>query len=403
MKPIYLSPPGLVCCAGRDIDELYKSCITGNRNGIVMREIAGAGTFPTGLAPEMPAPAFKLPEPDIFTNNTKIIRLIDAALEQIRGEVERAAAKYGHEKIGVCLGSCDNGSEASILAHREFFTDGTFPADYKLRFQSASLPAEFAAAKFGLKGPCFTIATACASGASAIIRGAELIRSGVCGAVIAGGADIVSDTVLLGFNALEAVSKDLTNPFSKNRNGINLGEGAAFFLLDSSPDLSGVRVTLLGYGESSDANHMTAPSADGEGAAKAMRAALASAGIESDSIDYVNLHGTGTPLNDIAEAKAMNAVFKGRAVPASSTKPVTGHTLGAAGALETAICRNALREMSDALPVHCWDGEKDEELPFNPSPSTTDCAKISGAPSICMNNNFAFGGCNVSLILKRET
>ncbi len=185
----------------------------------------------------------------------------------------------------------------------------------------------------------------------------------------------------------------MTNPFSKNRDGINLGEGAAFFLLDSSPQSDGIE--LLGYGESCDAYHMTAPGNDGIGPAKAMKAALANAGIEPSQIGYVNLHGTGTLLNDKAEALAMKNVFSGLTPLSSSTKPITGHTLGAAGALETAICWMTLN-MKKGVPVHCWDGEKDEELTFQPY---THGRK---PPSICMNNNFAFGGYNVSLILGRS-
>jgi 3-oxoacyl-[acyl-carrier-protein] synthase-1 len=353
--------------------------------------------------------------------NTRIIRIIDAALEQIRPDIERAIAKYGLGKIGVCLGSCDNGSEASLKAHREQLATGNFPQGYDLSFQSASFPAEFIAAKFDICGPVMTIATACASGASAIVRGAELIQAGLCCAVIAGGADIVSETVLMGFHALEALSDSLTNPFSKNRKGINLGEGAAFFLLDklipketpvpvelSSP------VELLGVGESADAYHMTGPGPDGAGPIKAMKAALLDAGMGSEHIGYVNLHGTGTQLNDITEALAMKAVFGDTMPPASSTKPIMGHTLGVAGALEAAVCWMVLTEKK-GLPVHCWDGEKDEGLvfhPFIPSGQMSD-TKVSGtkvpdtkvsyeAPSICMSNNFAFGGCNVSLILGRR-
>jgi len=160
-----------------------------------------------------------------------------------------------------------------------------------------------------------------------------LIQAGHCGAVIAGGADIVSETVFYGFNALEAISDSLTNPFSKNRKGINLGEGAAFFLLDSDEN-SGVE--LLGAGESADAYHITAPGPDGAGPARAMKAALTNAGIQREQIGYVNLHGTGTELNDKAESLAMKTIF-GEAYPplppSSSTKAITGHTLGAAGSI----------------------------------------------------------------------
>ena len=365
---------------------------------MVTRELPSAnGKFPVGQIPgELPKvnapPESLVKEPPVFATETRIIRIIDTALEQMRPNIEKAIAKYGPEKIGVCLGSCDNGSEGSLPAHQALFAQGAFPRNYSLRFQSAAFPAEFIALKFGLCGPVFTIATACASGASAIIRGVELIRSGLCDAVIAGGADIVSDTVFAGFHALEAISDSLTNPFSKNRKGINLGEGAAFFILEAEENSP---VELSGAGESADAYHITAPGTDGAGPAKAMKAALVDAELKADQIGYINLHGTGTDLNDKAEALAMKAVFD-NAPPISSTKPITGHTLGAAGALEAAICWMVLTEKR-GLPVHCWDGVKDEEITVFP-----DKGDRQKTPSICMSNSFAFGGCNVSLILGRR-
>lgn len=397
MKKIYFSPPGLICCAGQNKDELYSSCLTGNQGGLKIMELPDGKQFPTGIVTfeNQNVPYSLVKEPLAYAGGTKIIRLIDAALEQIRAEIENVISKYGADRIGVCLGSCDNGSEGSLLAHKALLENGAFPVDYNLRFQSASFAAEFIADKFGLKGPVTTAATACASGASAIIRGAELIRSGFCDAVISGGADVVSETVFLGFHALEALSENLANPFSKNRKGINLGEGAAFFVLDTMPYTQVGGIEFLGYGESCDAYHMTAPGIDGAGPSKAMKAALANAGIEPSQIGYVNLHGTGTLLNDKAEAIAMKDVFSSLTPPSSSIKPITGHTLGAAGALETAICWMTIN-MKKGLPLHYWDGEKDEELPFHPY------TQKSEPPSICMNNNFAFGGCNVSLILGRS-
>ena len=389
MKKIYLSAPALVCCAGKNRNELYESCLNGFQGGLVMRALPGhgEGLFPVGLIDEELLAK--------YAGNAKIIRVINAALEQLRPAIEKAVCAYGPEKVGVCFGTCDNGSEASLMAHNALFAKNAFPEDYDLRFQSASFPVEFISRTFGLCGPGFTIATACSSGASAIARGAELIRSGFCDAVIAGGADIVSPTVFAGFHALEAISDSLTNPFSKNRKGINLGEGAAFFLLDADEN-SGVE--LLGAGESADAHHITAPGPDGAGPASAMRSALKNAGITGEQIDYVNLHGTGTELNDRAESLAMQTVFGGAyppSPPVSSTKPITGHTLGAAGALEAAICWMALTEQR-GLPVHCWDGVQDEEIPFFPAHESDQ-----QTPAICMSNSFGFGGCNVSLILGR--
>ena len=386
-----MSAPALICCAGQNRNELYESCLKGYQGGMEMRGLPGTeGKFPVGhISREMCE--VSLSEPSAFAGGTRIIRIIDAAQEQMRPAVEKAVSAYGPEKIGVCIGSCDNGSEGSLLAHQALLADGVFPEDYDLRFQSASYPADFIAQKFGLSGTVLTVATACASGASAIIRGAELIRAGICSAVIAGGADIVSDMALAGFLSLEAISDSLTNPFSKNRKGVNLGEGAAFFLLDTNPNSP---VELLGYGESADAYHMTAPGTDGCGPARAMKAALLDAGLKPEQIGYVNLHGTGTGLNDKTESLAMAMVFDS-VPPASSTKPITGHTLGAAGALEAAICWMVLTEKR-GLPVHCWDGVRDEEISLVPGESLQNTA------SVCMSNSFAFGGCNVSLILGKS-
>jgi 3-oxoacyl-[acyl-carrier-protein] synthase-1 len=327
--------------------------------------------------------------------------MIRRALEQLRTQVEGAIGRLGADRIAVCVGSCDNGTEYSLPAHRSFFESGAFPEGYDLRLQGAAGPAEYAARYFGLSGPVLTTATACASSATAIIRAAELIRAGICDCALAGGADLVSDTVLLGFQALEALSGEPANPFSKNRRGINLGEGAAFFLLSGEKPEGAPGIFLAGYGENADACHMTAPHPEGRGAAAAMEGALASAGIGPGETGYVNLHGTGTPLNDRMEAQAMRRVFGGGQPLASSTKPITGHTLGAAGALELALCYMVLERAcggtkSGAVPPHCWDGVRDEELPPLRLAMEADReAEIRYA----MSNSFAFGGCNVSLIL----
>jgi 3-oxoacyl-[acyl-carrier-protein] synthase-1 len=386
-KKIYLSAPALVCCAGLNRNEFYESCLSGYQGGLVMRELSGTGKqFPVGLiCADMPE--VNLPQPLAYAGNIKIIRIINEALNQLAPAVEKAVAQYGPDRIGVCLGSCDIGSEAVLLAQYVL-------ENYSLHFQSASFCAEFITRKFGVSGPAFTAAAACASGANAIMRGADLIQAGYCDAVIAGGADAVTGTVFAGFHSLEVLSDDLSNPFSKNRKGINLGEGAAFFLLEAEKNSC---VELLGCGESVDAYHMTTPGTDGAGPARAMKAALLDAGIGSEQIGYVNCHGTGTVLNDKAEALAMKTVFGGN-VPASSIKPIIGHTLGAAGALEAAICWMVLNEQR-GLPVHCWDGVMDEDAPFFAVGSSDQERIVNAAPSICMSNSFGFGGCNVSLIL----
>jgi 3-oxoacyl-[acyl-carrier-protein] synthase-1 len=409
---IYLSKPGLVCCAASDNGAFYEAALRGDRSGIVPVRVNTAGqekNFLAGRVRDIPPSGSSFPSGS-FPPGSRLLGLCAAALEQIRPGVEKALDRWGPERIGVCAGSCDNGTEWSIPAHRTFFETGAFPKNYALRLQGAAGPAEYAAAFFGLKGPALALATACASGATAIIRGAELIRGGICDAVIAGGADIASDTVLLGFAALEAVSGEPSNPFSKNRRGINLGEGAAFFILSrEKPEEPGIPssnngILLAGWGESADAHHITAPHPEGTGAAAAMNAALSGAALNPDDISYVNLHGTGTPLNDRAEALAMEAVFGKNQPPASSSKPVTGHTLGAAGALELALCREALKNAGSpvALPLHCWDGVRDESIPALRLNDGASALAPNEKIRYCMSNSFAFGGCNVSLILGRE-
>jgi 3-oxoacyl-[acyl-carrier-protein] synthase-1 len=396
----------LVCCAGNNREDFFANALRGDQSGIKPLVTSGGRHFLAGLVDSSRLPSENLASGRLF-------HMTLAALEQIKPEVEEAIAAYGPDRVGICTGSCDNGSEKSLPAHKAYFSGDGFPSSYVLKNQSAALIAEFIAAWFGIKGPCLTIATACASSAGAIVKGAQFIESGICDAVIAGGVDLASETVMLGFAALEAVSDEICNPFSKNRRGINLGEGAAFFVmqriktqtedssdirpLDLGPvDKSPANIELLGWGESADAHHITAPRPDGSGAEAAMREALNMTGLSPGNVDYINLHGTGTPLNDNMEALAVKAVFADNAPPISSTKPITGHTLGAAGALELSLCWMALTK--GGLPVHCWDGQRDDGMPHLNFVAPGTNAK----PAICMSNSFAFGGCNTSLIIGRK-
>jgi 3-oxoacyl-[acyl-carrier-protein] synthase-1 len=405
---IALSRPGVISCAGA-LDELFNAVLHGDQGGITPVFVGGRRFLAGRIGDDALPAAAAIAGFEAFAQ-THLARIGAAALEQIRAGVEKAVAAYGAERVGVCVGSCDNGSELSLAAHKQFFASGgephplgsaevpgAFPGDYDIRFQSAGLLAEYIAAYFGVSGPALTVSTACASSAGAIVKGAELIKAGLCDAVIAGGADIASDTVLLGFAALEAVSPEICNPFSKNRKGITLGDGAAFFVMSEGTEAA---LELLGWGESADAHHMTAPRADGSGAAAAMSRALANAGIHPEKVDYINLHGTGTPLNDSMEALALTAVFPESPPPVSSTKSITGHTLGAAGALELALCWKALEEA--ALPAHCWDGVYDETMPYLVFVAVGENGIPGKRPQISMSNSFAFGGCNTSLILGRK-
>lgn len=384
----YISKPGVMCCAGSSVEELWASVTSGNQIGIKKVKTATNEEFYAARVDDS-----KL-KPSSARYDMRIMRLEEAALNQIAGDVETVKAKYGADRIAVCIGSCDNGTEFSVAGHRKYLAEGAFPENYSLEIQGADYVATFISEKFGLTGPCTTFSTACSSSASATIKAAELLAADLADAVVVGGIDIASDTVLIGFSALEAVSSDITNPFSKNRHGITLGEAGVFYLL-TKEQIGEKPVQLLGWGESADAYHMTSPDPSGAGAEKAIRRALERAEINPSEVDYVNMHGTGTKFNDSMEAKAIDAVFGDYKVPVSTTKAVTGHTLGAAAALELAVCYSAVNNV--ALPQQVWDKEQDPELPvLNIVDKNT---KVEKTTKICLSNSFAFGGANASLVI----
>jgi 3-oxoacyl-[acyl-carrier-protein] synthase-1 len=255
-------------------------------------------------------------------------------------------------------------------------------------------PATFLAQWLQLSGIAYVVSTACTSSGKALVSAARLLQAGLCDVVLAGGVDSLCRLTLNGFNALESISPALTNPFSRNRNGINIGEGAAVFIVSREPG----PVALLGYGESSDAYHLSAPEPNGRGAEQAMRAALAMARLAPEQIGYVNLHGTATPKNDEMESHATWRVV-GAGVPVSSTKPLVGHTLGAAAATELGFAWLLLNQddPSPQLPPHRWDGERDPvlaELTLVAPGMMLDPGRHR-----ILSSSFAFGGNNVCLLI----
>jgi 3-oxoacyl-[acyl-carrier-protein] synthase-1 len=273
--------------------------------------------------------------------------------------------------------------------------NGDFPKGYSFERQEMGSVGLSIATYFGLSGPALTLSTACSSSAKAFASAARLIKAGIADAAIVGGADSYCRMTLNGFNALSALSHAGCLPFSANRDGTVLGEGAAFFLMTRQAG----EIALAGVGETSDAHNMTAPHPEGSGARSAMEAALSQAGLKAGDISYINLHGTGTRLNDAAEAKAVQSLF-GADVPCSSTKALTGHMLGAAGATEVALCWLLLSELNEAavLPSHVWDGHLDEDMPSFGLLTSQGALKL-GRAVWCMSNSYAFGGSNASVII----
>ncbi len=310
--------------------------------------------------------------------------------------VDAAAARYGKDRIGIFLGTSTAGILQAELAYRRRDpVDGSLPADFDYRrTQNTFSVAEFARRRFALEGPCVAISTACSSSAKAFASAARFIEAGVIDAALVGGVDTLCLTTLYGFNSLELLSPQPCRPYDAQRNGISIGEAAAFFLLErAAANPPADAVWLLGTGESCDAYHMSSPHPEGLGARIAMQAALDDAGLDSASIDYVNLHGTGTPSNDAAEDKAIVALFGDR-VPCNSTKGMTGHTLGAAGAVEAILATLALT--GGIRPGSPGTRSIDPALKANYA------IDVAHAPlAHVMSNSFGFGGTNCSLVFGR--
>jgi 3-oxoacyl-[acyl-carrier-protein] synthase-1 len=270
------------------------------------------------------------------------------------------------------------------------------PATFHYAQQEMGSPAAMLAGVLGLCAPAYTHSSACASAAKAMASAARLLATGMVDAVITGGVDTLCGFTVAGFSALESVSAEPCNPFSANRKGINIGEGAALFLMTREP----AAVALRGWGESSDGHHISAPDPAGGGARLAINAALQRAGVTAAQVGYVNLHGTATLQNDAMESRVVHELF-GDATTASSTKGATGHALGAAAALEAAFCWLAMQDdnREGRLPPHLWDGVPDPALPrLNlAAPGSTLGQPIDWA----LSNSFAFGGANAALVFGR--
>ncbi len=395
----YLSALGLNCALGQGKQAVATALFAGDSSGMqaqtgwVAERALTVGAVP-GALPALPA----LPGHPPSRNN----QLLLAAALEIEPELRAAISRFGAERIAVVLGTSTSGIEEASQSIAEYLKQGELPAHYAYTQQELAEPANFLSDWLELSGPCFSISTACTSGARALLSAQRLLDLGVCDAVICGGVDSLCRLTLNGFSALEAVSAERCNPFSVNRHGINIGEAAALFLMSREALPGGTAVTLLGGGASSDAHHISAPQPDGLGAQAAMRKALAAAGISADQVDYLNLHGTATTHNDAMESQAVQAIFP-HGVPCSSSKSMVGHTLGAAGALEAAFCWLTLSAYNpeQLLPPHLWDGQADPALPALNLVQPGTRLSNSRARRL-MSNSFAFGGNNISLLLGDE-
>lgn len=320
-------------------------------------------------------------------------RLAELGLQQdgFLDAVAAARSEHAPDRIGLFLGTSTSGIGATEQAYGEA-ADGQLPDwfSYEHSHDYFSV-AGYVRARLGLAGPTMTISTACSSSAKVFAAAARFIAAGFCDIAVVGGVDSLCLTALYGFNSLQLVSASPCRPSDAQRDGISIGEAAGFALIAPATDDTGGMPLVLGWGESSDAWHMTAPEPQGAGAELAMQRALDGAGLNAQAIDYVNLHGTATPANDLAEARAVARLF-GTRTPASSTKGWTGHTLGAAGIVEAAIGWLALEHgwLPQSLNTQTVAADIDARILLDGHTSNLHHV---------LTNAFGFGGNNCALVL----
>ena len=380
----YLADLAIMNSLGSGKEVVLERLLQGDQAG--MQTCGPLLTGRNGVVARVTETLAELP-PDYAEFDCRNNQLLVTAVAQLAPGIEELKSRYGAQRIAVMIGTSTSGIAAA---------EGAFESSptYHYRQQEIGTAAEFLARYLGIDGPRFTISTACSSSAKALASAARFLSADLCDAVIVGGCDSLCELTTNGFDALESLSDRICNPFSVNRNGINIGEGAAVFLVTRSE----APIRLAGYGESSDAYHMSAPEPSGKGAEIAMRAALDNAHVDAQQIGYVNLHGTATVKNDAMESRVIERVF-GADMPCSSTKSQIGHTLGAAGAQEIGLCWLLLSELNNErrLPKHLWDEEADPQLAV---------IGLTGRDAqwerdLFLSNSFAFGGSNVSLVIGR--
>lgn len=395
MNPLLLSHSTATSCIGRGLDQTLGALRDG-RSGLARCtfETVDIDTFIGEVAG---VDAVLLPR-HLAAFDCRNNRLAQLALEQdnFAQAVHAAAAKYGHQRIGVFIGTSTSGILQTELAYRRLDpATGALPDNfhYSATHNTFSV-ADFTRCYFDLTGPAVAVSSACSSSAKVFSSARRMMAAGLIDAAVVGGVDSLCLTTLYGFNSLGLTATQVCRPYDATRDGISIGEAGAFALLEHAPEhLDGNAVLLLGVGESSDAYHMSSPHPEGAGARLAMQAALNMAGLSAQDIDYINLHGTSTQSNDAAEGKAVTAIF-GTNTPCSSTKGATGHTLGAAGSVEAIICALALQHGLLPAGLNTQQLDPTIHLDYLLENRTQPISRV-------MSNSFGFGGTNCSLILGR--
>jgi 3-oxoacyl-[acyl-carrier-protein] synthase I len=395
MTPLVLSAVTATSCLGRGLAPTL-AMLRARRSGLTPCNFDSV-SLPAYIGEVAGLAETRLPaELAEFECRNNRLAWLALAQDGFAAAVAAAAGRYGASRIGVFLGTSTSGILETELAYRRRDpATGALPPDFRYAGAHNTFSvAAFTRRALNLSGPAVVISCACSSSGKVFASAQRALAAGLIDAALVGGVDSLCLTTLYGFRSLQLVSETPCRPFDRARGGISIGEAAAFALLEHPAErIDPDAVLLLGYGESSDAYHMSSPHPQGRGARAAMAQALTSAALEAKDIDYVNFHGTGTPSNDEAEARAVTDLLS-REVPGSSTKAATGHTLGAAGALEAVICALCLREQ--LMPGGVSTTEVDPQLQVNYLVENRDALLQQ-----VMSNSFGFGGSNCSLIFGR--
>ena len=366
-----------ICNLGNNIDEIYEKAINGdttcfdNLEGYITDDYIHAGLIKTDL------PVIKNKDFNIRCN-----RLLLKNIELLEEKISQLKNKYSNDKIGVVVATTNSGVEDYEKTNN--------PKQFEL-----GNPANFLKEYLELRGFYITVSTACSSGLKAFLVARDLLKNNILDAVIVANTDILAKVPIYGFNSLEVLSNKLSIPFSKNRCGMNLGEASAIFIVEKNNPYG---IEIMGFGESSDIYHPITPNPNGKESIAAIQSALKEAKLNPENLDYINAHGTGTIANDLMEANAIYKVFSDK-VPVSSTKPLTGHCLGAAAGIETALCCKLIDSFDGRLYPNVYDETYDNTLPkinlVNKNKKYFKC-------NICMCNSFGFGGTNMIMIVGKQ-
>ena len=363
-----------ICNLGSNLEEIFENAISGNTNCFET-----STDFIKGYSVRVGVIKSDLPEIKSFEFNLRCNRLLLKNLEPLREKISHLKTIYSKSDIAIIVATTNSGVEE-------------FETSKDNHHSELGNPAVFLRQELGLNGFYTTVSTACSSGIKAFSLAKNLLENYTSSAVIVACVDTLAKVPIFGFNSLEVLSPSPSIPFSRNRNGMNIGEASSVFILEKESP-KGIKV--LGIGESSDVYHPTTPDPQGREAINAIQSALSEAHLTPSDIDYINAHGTGTVANDIMEANAIYKIFK-NTVPVSSTKPLTGHCLGAAAGIETALCCKLIENFDGRLFPNAFDGEFDDTLPpiklVDKNSNYKQC-------NICMCNSFGFGGSNAILIL----